>query len=202
MQDLLQSSANDRFGEVIEASTTVFKSQCYDLYESPPLGSLVRAGDGPPVYGVVYDVATSSMDPGRRPIARGREEETREAIYTSNPQLSRLLLTETSSVVVGYRSSDAISRHLPPLPPRIHSFVHRCYGEELRDFASSLEFMPILLSSPMIAAPDEVVSAFLQQAGAAHPEPQDYLLSAGRELAMTMSNDVRRLNNVLKRLSP
>ena len=203
MQDPTQPSNNERFGEVIEASTNVFKAQCYELYESPPLGSLVRAGHDSPVYGVVYEVATGSMDPGRRPIARGREEDTQEAVYASNPQLSRLLVTEVSLVVVGHRSSGEISRHLPPLPPRIHSFVHRCAGEELREFAGSLEFLlSILLASPMIAAPDDVLAAFLQQASAAHPEPHDYLLGAGSELAITMSNDVRRLNNVLKRLSP
>jgi len=33
----------DRTGEIIEASTTEFVAQCYELYQSPPLGSLVKA---------------------------------------------------------------------------------------------------------------------------------------------------------------
>jgi len=32
---------SDRVGEVIEASTTEFVTECYELYELPPLGSLV-----------------------------------------------------------------------------------------------------------------------------------------------------------------
>ena len=36
---------SDRVGEVIEASTTEFVAQCYELYQSPPLGSLVKTGD-------------------------------------------------------------------------------------------------------------------------------------------------------------
>lgn len=203
MQDRLQSPANGRFGEVIEASTTGFRAQCYELYEAPPLGSLVRTGDESAVYGIVHEVATSSMDPGRHPIARGRDEETEEAVYASNPQLIRLLVTEASLVVVGYRASGEVLRHLPPLPPRIHSFVHRCAGEELREFAALLELLlPTLLASPVIVAQDDVVAAFLREASSSHPDPQQYLLDAGRELARTLSNDVRRLNNVLKRLSP
>ena len=54
----------------------------------------------------------------------------------------------------------------------------------------------------VIVAPDDVVAAFLREAGSSHPDPQQYLLDAGRELARTLSSDVRRLNNVLKRLSP
>jgi hypothetical protein len=31
-----------RVGEIIEACTTDFTAQCYELYKSPPLGSLVK----------------------------------------------------------------------------------------------------------------------------------------------------------------
>ena len=35
---------SDRVGEVIEASTTEFVAECYELYELPPLCSLVSVG--------------------------------------------------------------------------------------------------------------------------------------------------------------
>ena len=201
MPDSTLTTHASRFGEVVEASTTGFKAQCYELYGAPPLGSLVRAGDDPAVYGIVHEVSTSSMDPARHPIARGRDEESEQSVYSSNPQLSRLLVTEASSVAVGHRSSGEIARHLPPFPARIHSFGYVCDGGELREFARSLEFLRTLLGSPWIMAPDEVLSAFLVQAGAAHPEPRDYLLRAGRELASALSGDAQRLNGILRRLS-
>ena len=34
-----------RVGEVVEANSMSFTAQCYRLYDSPPLGSFVRAGD-------------------------------------------------------------------------------------------------------------------------------------------------------------
>ncbi|UCD54000.1 MAG: hypothetical protein JSU76_03670, partial [Dehalococcoidia bacterium] len=84
-----------RVGEVIEASTTDFAAQCYELYQSPPLGSLVKTGDsGVELYGIVYNAATTSLEPGRRPIARGRDETAEEEIYRSSPQLLKLLRSE------------------------------------------------------------------------------------------------------------
>ena len=68
---------SNRAGEVIEASTTDFVAQCYELYDAPPLGSLVRTGSDP-IYGIVHGVATRSMDPARHPIPRGRDEDGEE----------------------------------------------------------------------------------------------------------------------------
>ena len=75
-----------RVGEVIEASTTDFVAQCYELYQLPPLGCLVKTRDLPlELYGIVYHATTASLEPGRRPIARGKDEDSEEAIYRSNP---------------------------------------------------------------------------------------------------------------------
>jgi len=45
----------ERVGEVIEATTTDFVAQCYELYQLPPFGSLVKTRDShTELYGVVY----------------------------------------------------------------------------------------------------------------------------------------------------
>lgn len=196
-----QSQVGPRLGEVVEASTTEFTTQCYRLYEAPPLGSLVRSGDASPVYGIVYEVATRSMDAARHPIPRGEDEESEEEVYLNNPQLNRLLLTEFHAMVVGYQSSDGIRRYLAPLPLRIHSFVYQCDGDELREFSSSLDFLPIILSA-QISAPDDVIASFLRQASESHPDSQRFLVGAGKELAVYFAGQLQRLNNVLRRLSP
>ncbi len=90
-----------RLGEVVEASSAGFTVQCYDLYGAPALGALVRTGKDSPVYGVVRNVVTSSMDPGRRPVARGQDEADEEAVYRSNPQLAALLRTDFQATIVG-----------------------------------------------------------------------------------------------------
>ena len=97
-----QGDSGTRLGEVVEATTTEFVVQCYELYTAPTLGSLVRCGDDEAIYGIVYEIGTRSIDAGRRPIARGRDEEDEDAIYESNPQLSRLLSTEFRALSVGH----------------------------------------------------------------------------------------------------
>lgn len=193
-------AVDSRLGEVVEASTGDFSVECYELYEAPPLGALVRCSEDGPIYGVVGQVATSSLDPARRPIARGRHENTEEAVYRSNPQLERLLRTEFRALVVGHAVGSRMMRFLAPGPPRIHAFVYACAGEEVRDFTSSLEFLPLLLSAP-IGSPDDIVASFVRQASVYHPEPREFLLEAGREIATLLGRDTQRLNGLLKRLS-
>jgi len=178
-----------------------FTTQSYRLYEAPPLGSLVRCGDDSPVYGVVYDVANRSMDPARHPIPRGEDEASEEAVYLSNPQLERLLSTELRSITVGHRAEGDLRREPAPAPPRIHSFVYQCDGQELREFSGSLDFLSTLLNSPVAGARDDVIAAFLRQAGAAHPEPRRFMVDAGKELAVLLGGSLPRLNNVLKRIA-
>jgi len=122
-----------RVGEVIEASTADFTAECYELYQSPPLGSLVKTTDLPiELYGIVYHATTSSLEPGRRPIARGKDEATEEGIYRSSPQLAKLFRSEFSALVVGHKEGDKLYHYLPPKPARIHAFVHLCSPDEVR----------------------------------------------------------------------
>ena len=189
-----------RVGEVIATSTTDFVAQCYELYDAPPLGSLVRTGSDP-IYGIVHGVATRSMDPARHPIPRGRDEDGEDGVHRSNPQLARLLHTEFHATVVGHGSGDLLRRFLPPAPPRIYSRVSLCAGEELRAFSDSLEFLPLLMASAT-AATDDVVASFLRQAGEVQTHPEGFLVDAGKELAHLLVGQLPRLNGVLRRLSP
>ena len=186
-----------RVGEVVEASTSRFVVQCHELYGAPPLGSLVRSEGG--VYGVVAEVTTQSLDPGRRAVAMGRGEESAEAVYRRHPQLTRLLSTEIEAVVVAHRSEAGLSRFLAPTPPRIHEIVHSCGGPELVEVAGSLELLPSLLASPA-GSPDDVTAAFLRQLADAHPEPERVRLEAGRKLAGHLTGQLHRLTGILKRL--
>ena len=197
-----------RLGEVVEASTTQVTAQCYELYTAPPLGSLVRCGtsngasvNDDVIYGIVCEVSTRSMDPGRRPIARGRDEDDEDAVYEANPQLSRLLSTEFNALVVGHRREGSLYRWLAPLPPRIHSFVYACSDDDLREFSSALDFAPILLSAPIFAT-DDVLAAFLKTASAVHRDPSGFLVRAGRQLTPLLGGEVQRLNGILRRIAP
>jgi len=188
-----------RIGEIVEATTAAFTARCHELYVAPALGTLVRAGGNNPVLGIVAEVRTQSLDPSRRPIAMGVDEETEEAVYEHNPQLNRLLSTEFQAIVVGYESESGLKRHLSPFPPRIHSFVYECGRDRLREFSSSYEFLPSLLNSP-IGPQDELIAAFLRYSSLTQEDAQAYLVGAGKALAPLLIGQIQRLNNILIRL--
>src|SRR5664279_2412428 len=140
------NGTGQRLGEVIEASTTGFTAQCYELYDLPSLGGLVKTSENMhELFAVVCHAVTEGLEPGRKPIARGKDEPDEEAIFQSNPQLSKLLRSEFSALVVGHRNGGKIYQYLPPQPARIHSFVHACSAEELKDFGRTFGFLNILV---------------------------------------------------------
>jgi hypothetical protein len=191
----------ERVGEVIEAATTDFVAQCYELYELPPLGSLVKTrGQGVELFGVVYRATTTSFEPGRRPIARGKDEASEEALYQANPQLMKLLRSEFGVVVVGHREGGNLHHYLPPQPARIHGFIYRCSPEEIREFTSSLGFLSILVNTHLAIAGDEVIAAALRHMSRVHEDPNAFLVSTGKELAVLLSGDFSKLKAVLGRL--
>ena len=200
-EKIIAKDRRKRLGEIVEASSTIVTTQCYDLYEAPPLGSLISSGEDNTTYGIVCEVTTQSIDPSRRIITRGQNEDTEKQVYLNNPQLTRLLLTEFKALLVGHRINHLIHRKLPPLPPRIHSFVYHCDNEETKLFSSSLEFLPLLLSTHTEAI-DDVITAFINQASQCHDDPMEFLVYAGKELAILFNGQLQRLNNALRRLVP
>lgn len=187
-----------RLGEVVEASSMGFTVHCYELHLGAPLGALIKT-DTPEVFAVVNNVSTSSIDPTRRPVARGQDEKDSDSVYLHNPQLKKLLKTEIQAVIVGHKNNNNFHQYLPALPPRIHAFVHHCDTDDLRNFTQKLGFLPLLLEGiPTLA--DEITSAFLRQAALAHPDPDSFLFASGQEVAQLLGNDLRRLNNLLRRL--
>lgn len=197
------SEISDRVGEVIEASTTEFVAECYKLYEQPPLGSLVSVGNtDEKTFGVVYHATTASVEPGRRPIARGRNEVSEEGIYKSSPQLEKLLRSEFSTLVVGHGNNNIINQYLPSKPARIHSFVYLCSLEQVRDFSRSFDFLNLLLNTSLPISAEELVAATLRYISQAQDDKQAFLKTSGRELAVLLSGEFSRLRAILGRLTP
>ncbi len=195
--------AEERVGEVIEASTTEFVAQCYELYEIPPLGSLVKTKDSSlELYGIVYNAATTSLEPGRRPIARGKGETSEEGIYQTSPQLLKLLKSEFGALVVGHKKDNKLYHHLPPKPARIHSFVYQCTPAEVMEFGQSFDFLNILLNARLPVSTEELIGASLRQMSQAHQDPRAFLVAAGKELAILLSGNLNQLKAILGRIRP
>ena len=182
----------------METSTTGFRAQCYRLYESPPLGALVRTGGPYPAYAVVHNVVTEGIDSSRRPVAKGADAATEEEVYRSNPQLTQLLRTDLQAVVVGHSTEGDLRYGLPPLPPPVYAFVYACGREETRRFASNPEFLRPLASSG-IPALEEVVSACLRLTADAQTDSSAFLVAAGKQLMSILPGEFRRVEAILRK---
>lgn len=203
-------SDRQRFGEVVEACTTDFVAQCYELFKSPAFGCLVKtkgeygqeqSGPGSQIYGVVYRVLTTGLEPGRRPIARGKDERDEDEIYRSSPQLLKLLKSEFSVLVIGFQRGESVFQCLPPSPARIHSFVCPCTPDEIKAFSKSFDFLNLLLKARVQVAVEELVGASLRQMGMVYgTESHAFMIRAGKELAALLSRDYNQLKAILKGL--
>ncbi len=191
-----------KIGEVIETSNSEFVTQCYKLDDPPSLGSMVRThAKEYTIYGVVYYSATHSIEPGRRITVRGHLAETEEEVFKANPQLSKLLCTDFKALVIGYVHENAVRQYLPPFPASIYAFVYNANHEEVRRLTQSLNFLNLLLGSSLQVMMDDIIAAFLRYASRAHESPHDFLIKAGKELAWLLSDDIRRLDSILKRIN-
>jgi hypothetical protein len=190
-----------KIGEVIETRSAEFTAQCYNLGQAPPLGGLVKTQDKDcQIYGVVCNVETHGLEPGRRVVIRGENLEAAEDIFTDNPQLSRLLATDFHVVVVGHVDGKRCHQYLPSKSASIHSFVYTCQPEEIRAFTQSFDFLSLILNAKITVPVDEVIGACLRNASRTHHDPDAFLVRAGKELARMLGADVNRLNSLLKRL--
>ena len=186
-----------KFGEVVEASIERLTGQCHALYGAPPLGALVRAGDA--IFALVDGVATAALDPGRRVIARGAEFDSESDVYAEHPQLERLLRTDVTLTVIGHREGGRVFRHLPPSPPRIHTFLYACSPDETAAFMEPADWTAIPLSGALPAA-DDVIAAALRQAAPCFPDPRAFLMGACRLIAAQLPADAARLAAIMRRL--
>jgi len=189
--------------EVIESNTTEMIAQCTVLHCSPPFGSFVKVnlaeGTEPAIYGLVFNVVTSSIEPNRRAMAYGKTE---EELRKEQPQIFELLKTEFQAHLVGYRDQTGIKQILPSQPPRIHSFVYACSLAEVREFTRQCDYLRTLFTISQVP-PDELIIATIRNTLDAHGEDSPhYLVQVGKELSRLLRDDYDRLSSILRRISP
>jgi hypothetical protein len=191
-----------KIGEVLQAASGYFSAQCYELHQPPALGSLVKIREGTKdILAIVTGAQTRGIDPSRLPVARGANDNDQDDVFKANPQLARLLVTEFNAVITGYIEDGNLHCYLPPRPGHIHSFVFACTDDETRLFSSRLDFLDALvLSPPGLFQVDEVIAASLRTFCHLHPEPEEYLVAAGKHLTALIGDQLMRLNSILKRL--
>jgi len=192
----------NKLAEVIQSSTSSYVAECYELYTIPAFGSLVKTTHNSiEIFGVVSQAGTSGIEPGRRPVARGKDETTPEAVYQSSPQLLKLLRSEFTVLVVGHSIKNKIYQFLPPQPARIHSFVYACTPDEIKQFALSFGFLNHILNVGKELNNDEMIAAVLREMSGAQDNPYEFLVAAGKTLASLLGGDYQHLRTILGRIT-
>ena len=190
-----------KIGEIVESTSTEFTAECYELNTIPSLGSLVKITEPKvEIFGIVCQSGTAGIEPGRRPIARGKDEESEEAVYQSSPQLMKLLRSEFQVLVVGYKFEGKINQYLPSQPAHIHAFVHVCDAEEIKQFSRSFDFLSLLVNNRLQMPAEELVAAALREMSKVQTAPHAFLVAAGKALTSSLSGDYHRLKTILARL--
>ena len=80
---------------------------------------------------------------------------------------------------------------------RLYSFARECDAADIQEFSSSHEHLQTLLDASSNGVTDLVIAAFLRQVSAAHPDAREYLLGAGKALAIALRGQLPRLRRIL-----
>ncbi len=187
-------------GQVVAANIASFSAGS-ELHQTPPLGSLVEVDGSLPIYAVVCDARTESIE-GRRPLAHLPVEADLESFLSANPHLRHLLHSTFDAAVVGHGPDEVggLRHYLPPAPAPIFASVRLCSHEEMARFTQSLDFLKLLLSSSTNS--DEAAAACLRLVSVTHADRHAFLVRAGKELARLLASEPDRLAAILRRIRP
>lgn len=183
-------------GEVIGSSNTEFIAESVLLHNSPPFGTFIKVQSRETTYAAVFNSYTHSLEPNRLAIAYHRSE---QELRDEQPQIFELLKTKFEAVIIGYESEGTVRYHLPPQPPRIHSFVYQCRPLEVRRLTSQFHFLRSLMSVEK-APRDELIAAAIRTAYAEHKGERSFLVKVGKELIKIIGDDYELLSSILRRI--
>ncbi len=194
-----------RIGEVIEANTGGFVAEAQLLHTPPALGSVAVIRDfGIDTLAIVSSAETTPRDAGRRPTARGADYQSEDEFYERHPEISRLIRTTFSAVIVAHRAEGRLYAYLPPRPPRLHSFVYPGGVEDIAELANDPLTLQNVAAARLGAANEFLPAAIRTLAsvrGSARAQ-EDYLRETGRRLVHLMRDDMHTLQTVLAKIRP
>jgi hypothetical protein len=169
----------------------------------PAFGMVVKAepreNGRASVYGLLYNVHIDD-DPLVRQLVLA-DAVTDETI--SDQRRNRIVPIEVSVLTIAYRAEDGLTHALPPRPPLSLDPVYVCNEDEVFQLTQRFDYFRLVLGTSEVPAEQLLAANLLYAVQARPPDVQyDYLVAAGREAARLLSNDVPRLENLLRLIYP
>ncbi len=191
-------STSKPFAEIIESSLQTFTGQCWAWDNSPQFGSLVIVENGlKPIFGLVYQIQTGSMEPGRYPFPY---QKTHAELMAEQPQIFEFLKTSFSCLALGYQEKGKIHYLMPPEPPKIHSFLALASDEHNRAFFAKNSYLPLLFGYSGPINIDELLLALLKGQNDQKSLKNDSLNDFINTYSLLTGSDYRRLKLFLSRV--
>lgn len=193
---MTQNNNQPYFAEVIESTLQTWRAQSWQWDTFPPFGSLITIESGNrKIFGLVCQIETGSMDPGRYPFPY---QKTEAELLREQPQIFEFLRTTFICLTVGYEEHGTITYQLAPQPPKIHAFARAASPEEATGFFADNRYLHLIFNCAQhVTNIDELLLATLKQ------RKNEISTTTVKELAdsfaLLTGNDYRRLKLLLQR---
>lgn len=186
------------FAEIIESSLQTFLGQCWQWNKTPQFGSLVAIEHHKrTIFGLVYQIQTGSMEPGRYPFPY---QKTHEELHAEQPQIYEFLKTTFSCFALGYQENERFFALMLPEPPPIHSFIMPTNDAQKRLFFTNHTYLHLLFKiGSQITYLDELLLTLLKQQAELKLLKNDQLIDFMQVFCLLTGNDYRRLKLFLAR---
>lgn len=193
-------------GRVLRASTTGFDcgTRSNRIDERHTFGSFVKVpisdGGTACAIGLIYAIRIDD-DPLARELVMASSID-HSTLFDQRD--NRMVPVEVCVINVGYCYDGVMYHSLPPRPPLSLTEVELCDSQEVYDFTSTFEYFRLVLGASEVPA-DELLAAALNYAAgvfATEQERYDFKVKCGRQLALLLSHDLKRLSHVLALIRP
>ena len=192
---------NKIIGEIIEVSSRSAIAQSYELYDCPPIGSVVKCGDDTEdIYGVITNIETRSNDPGRRPNPKGPGFAEVNELYKSNPEITHLMKTEFNIVFLGYKHENTTTISIPPTPPRIFSFISTLPEDEMINIFSDEGLVKFIVNSNMELKDDVIIMIISKYLNSKITKTEE-IGSFTSQLVGALPDQITRITNIIQNLN-
>lgn len=186
------------FAEIVESSLSTWKAQCWDWDNMPAYGSLVTVKTSSrTLYGLVYEIQTSSSDNARTVFTYKKSE---EELRRDHPHIFEFLQTTFTCLTLGYSEDELLFYQVAPEPPKIHAFVHRASQMHIEKFFSHEQYLHLLFAyAHQVVSCDELLLAILKQLTRSGIITSDNFARFIETFSLLTGNDYRRLKLFLQR---
>ncbi len=186
------------FAEIVESNLTSFTAQSWQWDKFPEFGSLVTVEtEKRTLFGIVHQIQTGSMEPGRYPFTY---QKTQEELQAEQPQIFEFLKTTFSCLIVGFSEHELLHYQIAPEPAKIHSFVGPTTAAQTKQFFALNSYLHLLFSAPGVEQLDELLLALLQTAQSQKLLSPDKLETFIETFSLLIGNDYRRLKLFTSRI--